>query len=240
MTSRSNHRTHLKPGGWLAVGVLAVLIVGALIVLIRPLTDPIRDLPTAGNTARHATITPYVSPTLTPVASATPLPAGWTQQPGLNGQSVLVPPDAIKQQIEAAFETALACRFVEDAPDAELLKQPDKVTLCDQAQAVSTLSFAADRADNTREIVTLGVLNPVQCQSVTHCTLAQAKLAIKGVILYGEVCGQIKQASPCIVREGLSGLQPYQLHILTLQQEAGIWHVARWDIEPLPGPPPSP
>ncbi len=238
MPSRSNHRARLKPGGWLAVGVLAMLIIGGISGLLRPLTEPIRHLSNGGTV--YPTITPYVPPTLTPVASATPLPAGWTRQLGLNGQAVLVPPDVIKDQIEAAFETALACRLVADASDADLLQQADKATLCDRAQAVSTLSLAADRVDNTREIVTLGVLNPVQCDSTTRCTLAQAKLAIKGVILYGEVCRQIRQASPCVVRQGLSGLQPYQLQILILHQEAGIWLVSRWAVERLPGPPPSP
>ena len=37
---------------------------------------------------------------------ATPLPTGWTRQPGLSGQSVLVPPAEVQHQIEAAFETA--------------------------------------------------------------------------------------------------------------------------------------
>ncbi len=238
MTSQRSKRPRLKPGGWLAVGVLAVLIVGGISGLIRPLTEPIRNLSNTG--AVYSTITPYAPPTQPSLASATPLPEGWTRQSGLSGQPILVPPAKVQQQIEATFETALACRIVADAPDADLLQQPDKATLCDRAQAVSSVSLAADRVDNAREIVTLGALNPVQCDSTTRCTLAQAKLAVKGVILYGEVCHQIKQASPCVVREGLSGLQPYQLQILTLQQEAGTWHVSRWIVERLPGPPPSP
>ena len=237
----THRKSTLKPAGWLGVVILAVLGSGLLGLLIRPLTEPIRSLPTGGTGTVQPTITPYVKPSVTPVPSATSLPVGWTPATGLNGQRVFRPPTEVEQQIVAAFEAVWACELVADAPDSTLRKL-DRTALCTAARLNSTGEVSAGRgAGNAIEIVASGRLNPIECASVKACSLARAKLAVKGVVLFGDVCTQVKQSSPCIVRHGLTGLQPYQLRLATIAlQEDGTWQVVNWTTVKLPGPPPSP
>lgn len=240
----THRKSTLKPAGWLGLAVLAVLGLGLIGLLIRPLTEPIRSLPEVGAGSAgtlNPTITPYVKPSLTLAPGATPLPAGWTQAPGLNGQLVFVPSAEIQQQITAAFEAVWACELVEDAPDSTLRKL-DLTALCTAARLNSTDAISVGRGQgNAVEIVTSGRLNPIECASLTTCDMARAKLEVKGVVLFGDVCTQVKQSSPCIVRQGLTGLQPYQLRLATLAlQEDGTWKVVNWTTVKLPGPPPSP
>ena len=152
-----------------------------------------------------------------------------------------VPQLAGQQQITTAFEAVWACELVEDAPDSTLRKL-DLTALCAAARLNSTDASSTGRGQgNAVEIVTSGRLNPIECASLTTCDMARAKLEVKGVVLFGDVCTQVKQASPCIVRQGLTGLQPYQLRLATLAlQEDGTWQVVNWTTAKLPGPPPSP
>src|SRR5450756_518159 len=111
MTTHTSTRKPLyrriKPVGWLAIAVLTVLFVGLALLLIKPLTYPIRSLPAAGSTIDRSivTITPYREPTLTPAPSATPLPAGWTQATDPDGKPYLVSPADTEQAVRSAFET---------------------------------------------------------------------------------------------------------------------------------------
>lgn len=242
-TNQSNRKATLKPAGWLAVVVLAGLVIGLIGVFVQPLTDPFRGLPASGSGAvvgtLHPTITPYVAPSITPVPSATPLPDGWTQAKSLSGQVVFVPPPDIEQVIKAAFNTAWACEWVEDAPDADL-RQIDQTTLCRAAREVA-LAEVTVGLGNDIEIITAGPLNPIQCATLTSCDLARAKLEVRGVVLFGGICDQVKQSSPCVVRQGLSGLEPNQLRLATIaRQEDGTWKIVKWIKEKLPGPPPAP
>ena len=233
-------KSTLKPAGWLGIVVLAALALGLIGLLVRPLTEPIRSLPEVGAGAGtvHPTITPYVKPSVTPAPSATPLPGGWTQTKSLNGQLVFVPPAEVEQEIKAAFEAVWGCNFVEDAPDATL-KKTEQATLCQVAYRKAITGVKIDLG-NAIEIVTAGPLNPVQCATMTRCDLARAKLEVKGVVLFGDICTQVKQSSPCIARQGVSGLEPYQLWLATVaRQEDGTWKVVKWISEKLPGPPPS-
>ena len=44
----THRKSSLKPAGWLGLAVLAVLGLGLIGLLIRPLTEPIRSLPEGG------------------------------------------------------------------------------------------------------------------------------------------------------------------------------------------------
>ena len=235
----NQQKSKLTPAGWLAVVVVAVLLFGTGGLLLRPLAEPIRALPEARTVVGTlpATITPYVKPSATPVPTATPLPGGWTQTKGLNGQTVFVPPAEIEQEIVAAFNAAWGCSFVEDAPDATLEKT-DQAALC-QAAYSKAITGIEIGFGNTIEIVTAGPLNPIQCATLTNCDLARAKLEVNGVVLFGDICTQVKQSSPCIARQGVSGLEPYQLWLASVaRQEDGTWKLVKWKSEKLPGPPP--
>lgn len=237
---RYQQTSKLTPAGWLAVVVVAVLLVGVGGLLLRPLGEPIRALPEAGLAVGTIppTITPYVKPSVTPAPTATPLPGGWTQAKGLNGQMVFVPPAGVEQEIKAAFEAAWACNFIEDAPDA-ILQTTDQSMLCQIAYS-KAITGAKIGFGNAIEIVTAGPVNPIQCATLTSCELARAKLEVKGVVLFGEICTQVNKSSPCVARQGVSGLESYQLWLATVgRQEDGTWKVVKWVSEKLPGPPPS-
>ncbi len=229
----------IKPLGWVLIALAAISLMSLIAVMARPLTSSIRALPTGAEAISTApTITPYVKPTDTVAPTQTPLPGGWTQGQSLNGRAVLVPPPAVQQQIEEAYHAVFACAFAVDASDPDLKKLPEKQVVCDQAQ--KWMSYPVDRG-NSIELATFGPLNPVTCTNDHSCTVRQAKLEFKGELLSGDICQQIKQSSPCVVRQGITGPQSYQLQIATVElQENGIWKITRWDVEQLPGPPPSP
>jgi hypothetical protein len=76
----------VTPLGWLFIGFFAVIAVSLVVLAIRPLTYPIRSLPTGIEAKSTApTITPYLKPTDVAAPTSTPLPGGWTQGKSLNG-----------------------------------------------------------------------------------------------------------------------------------------------------------
>jgi hypothetical protein len=230
--------TRIKPAGWLAIGVLAVLGIGVLGTLIRPLTAQPLPAVEAIGTLEPRTPTPdRHEPT------STPLPAGWTMKNDVTG-AYLAPSADVEQQVKEAFEAVFACYYTEDMDDASLRQQPDKDTLCALAQQHSTPEFATTLESSTfREINTLGPINPVHCLDATTCTVARAKLEVKGAILFDAAgCQKLNQTAPCAYRNSeIKGLTPYQLHIATVTlQEDQTWKVTDWAIEQLPEPPPSP
>lgn len=244
MTTHSSSRKpfRLKPAGWLAVAILVVLVVGAAGMMLRSLTAPIRELPPAGATPIkvNPTITPYRAPTKTSVPSATPLPAGWTQGRGLNGQTVFVPPAEVQAEIKAAFMAVLNCDHVEDTSDADLLAQPGKVVLCEQATQASIAGFPMyywRRVRNGREINKFGPINPIECATLRTCTVVRAKLGVMGVMVTEDV------PEPSIYRGEIKGqgpYEPYELYTATVVFEEERWKVADLAVQKLPGPPPSP
>ena len=244
----TNRKSTLKPAGWLAVVVLAVLGIGLIGLLVRPLTEPIRTLPEVGAVGTlNPTITPYVKPSVTPVPSATPLPGGWTQEKGLNGQLVFVPPAETQKQILEVLNAVVACGHVEDAPDKVLLALPNKQTACDTAKGLSAWAVSQPQhrvMTNSREINKFGPVNPIQCADFKTCTVARAKLDLLGFISNEiDVCQSLlkKETAPCIYRGKLANSKPYQMFILTIvKQGDGTWKANTWTSEELPGPPPSP
>ena len=228
----------IKPLGWLFIAFFAVIVVSLVVLALRPLTYSIRNLPTGAEAQALApTITPYVKPTTTIAPTHTSLPGGWTQGMSLNGTPMLVPPEEEQEKITLAFQSVWDCHFSDEAPDAAL-KQAARADRCAQAKRVAAYSLGLGNG-NALEIITAGPLNPIQCTDSTRCTLARAKLEVKGAVMDGAVCRQIKQSSPCVVRAGIQGLTPYQVYIATIVKEHGTWIVTQWDTEQLPGPPPS-
>ena len=240
MTTPSSSRksVRLKPAGWLAVAVIAVLIIGGLGVLLQPVTHQPVSL--------ASIVTPLPTwtkaPTITPVPSATPLPAGWTQQRSIDGRSYFAPSADIETQIQTAFATVLSCNYVEDGSDASLKQLSDKSTACDQAQQAAGNGFTVwQLLRNGREIDTFGPLNPVQCQSTTTCTIARAKLGVVGVLVSTAAdCQKMKTTAPCVYRGKVTGPEPYELLIATVSMENSQWKVTHFDTQRLPGPPPAP
>lgn len=235
---KTQAKPRIKPAGWLAIGVLLALAIGLAGTLVRPLTT--QPLPASDEIGAVTTWTP--TPDRRP-PTASPLPGGWTIQKDLAGQDYLAPPTEVEAQIKEAFGAVLACYYAEDANDAALLRQPDRATLCETARQAAIAGYAdgIDAQVNLREIDTFGPINPPRCADTTSCNIARAKLEVKGAIMYGDICGQIGQASPCVVRQGISGLQPYQLHRATIElQENGSWKVVAWETEQLPEPPSLP
>ena len=243
----------IKPAGWLTIFVFALLFIGLAGLALRTLTAPIRSLPAEGATPdkAYATITLYHDPTKTPVptisspsvSGTTPLPAGWTQQTGLDGKPYLAPPADVQEQILNAFKNVVDCNYAEDAPDNVLLNHPDdKKTFCDRAQqsAVSTVTVSLT---NIREITKLGPVNPIQCQNTNTCTVAQAKLGFFGAVMYDQSsCGSHYKNGGCLYRgTDTGGLEPYLILVASVtRQENGSWKVSNLDRQKLPGPPPSP
>jgi len=240
MTTRtsSRHSIRLKPAGWLAIVVLGVLVVGCVGVLMQPVTH--QPVPMASIMTPLPTWTK--SPTDTPVPKATPLPIGWTQQRGIDGKPFLAPPAETETQIKNVFAAVLACNYAEDAPDSALKQQPDKTTLCDQAQQTVGGGFTVwQLLRNGREIDTFGPINPVQCQSVTTCTIARAKLEVKGVLVTTPAdCKKMNSTAPCVYRGTVKGPVPYELLIATVSLEDSQWKVTNLVVQKLPGPPPAP
>ncbi len=238
--------TQIKPAGWLAIGVLVALMIGLGGLLIQPLAA--RPLPASDLIGTVATPRSGAQAAWTPTPdrrspTAIPLPDGWAQKTDLTGQPYIAPPADVEVQLKEAFSAVLACYYAEDAEDAVLQQQPDRVALCETATQHAVASYAAsiDANINMREIDTFGPINPPRCTGTTTCSVARAKLEVKGSLMYGDICDQIGQTSPCVVREGISGLKPYQLHIATMKrQENGSWKVVAWNTEQLPEPPSSP
>jgi hypothetical protein len=240
MTTPSSSRksVRLKPAGWLAIAVLAVIIVGGLGVLLQPVTHQPVSL--------TSIMTPLPTwtkvPTVTPVPSATPLPAGWTQQRSVDGRSYFALPADIEAQIQVALTAVLSCNYVEDASDTALKQLPDKSAACDQAQQAAGNGFTVwQLLRNGREIDTFGPSMPAQCQSTTSCTLTRAKLGIKGVLITTAAdCRKMNATVPCVYRGSVKGPEPYELLIATVSLENGQWKVTHLDAQKLPGPPPAP
>jgi hypothetical protein len=224
-----------------------VSLVGLALValLARPLLADVRTLPSgAAAQATAPTITPYVKPVEPLSPGTTPLPDGWTQKKGLTGQLNLAPPDEVRQQIEAAFTTALACNYVEDSEDAALLAAPSRNELCAAARAVAAEQasvLATPVPANARQIAHFGPLNSVACESTTRCQIARAKLGIAGMIMEQAAdCAKIKASAPCVYRNAaIKGLPLYEIIIARLSLEKGIWKITQWHTEELPGPPPA-
>ncbi|HKZ86613.1 MAG TPA: hypothetical protein VJ793_23525 [Anaerolineae bacterium] len=244
----TQNKTRIKPAGWLAIVVLAALAIGVLGTLIRPLTAQPLPASEVIGTIEPRTPTPdrrAPTPLGGAQAATTPLPEGWTlKTEQLSGKTYFAPPAEVEQQIIEAFNAVLACYYAEDADDTTLLQQPDKNALCASAQQRSTSGFATTIEPSTfREINILGPINPVRCTDMTTCTVARAKLQVKGAILFDAAsCQKLNQTAPCAYRNSeIKGLTPYQLHIATVTlQEDKTWKVADWAIEQLPEPPPSP
>ena len=244
-----NKTTHqsvkrIKPIGWLMIGLLSIVGLALVALLLRPLTADVRTLP-MGIDARvsASTITPDAQPARAALAMATPLPTGWTQGKGLDGQPNLVPPEDVKQKIEAAFTTALACNYAEDGEDAALLASAPRSELCTAALAVAAdqaIVIATPMPNNARQITRFGTIN-LSCATVTRCQIARAKLGITGMIMdQPQDCAKINiNHAPCMYRQTVKGLPLYEILIASMAQENGTWKITTWRTEELPGPPPS-
>lgn len=233
----------IKPIGWLMIGLLGVMGFTLVALLVRPLTADVRTLPTGAEAqAVASTITPYAQPKHTEPPLTTPLPTGWAQKKGLDGNMNLMPPEDVKQKIEAAFATALACNYAEDGEDATLLAGPSRSELCAAALAVTTAQatkLATPVPGNARQITHLGPLNTIVCESTTRCEIARAKLGIAGMIMEQAAdCAKIKASAPCLYRHDVQGLPLYEILIANLSLENGTWKIIQWRTEELPGPPP--
>lgn len=243
-TTQKSLLKRITPIGWLLIGLLSLVGLTLVALLVRPLLADVRTLPSgAAAQATAPTITPYAKPAQPLPPGATPLPDGWTQKKGLTGQLQLVPPDEVRQQIEAAFATALACNYVEDGEDAALLAAPPRSELCAAARAVAAeqaSALATPVPGNARQIARFGPLNAVACESTTHCQIARAKLGIAGVVMERDAdCAKIKAIAPCVYRNTVQGLPLYEIIIARLSLEKGIWKITQWHTEELPGPPPA-
>lgn len=232
----------IRPLGWVLSALAAVIVVGLIAVLARPLTSSVRSLPTGAEAVSTApTITPYVKPTNTVASTITPLPGGWTQSKALNGQTVLMPPEDIKASIEEMFDAVVQCNYIEDAPDSELLAAAtDKQAACDKAKRLAVTNVALS---NVSEITQLGPVNPVQCRDLNTCTIARAKNGFFGAVLYDKkACGTRYTNGGCVYRgTETGGLEPYLILIATVtRQEDGTWKISELNREKLPGPPPTP
>jgi hypothetical protein len=245
--NRTNNKPvvkRIKPIGWLMIGLLGIVGLTLVALLLRPLTADVRTLPMG--VAAHATastITPYAQSARTALPMATPLPTGWAQGKGLDGQPNLVPPEDVKQKIEAVFATALACNYAEDAEDASLLASPPRGELCAAALAVTAdqaTVIATPVPNNARQITRFGTIN-LSCASTTRCQIARAKLGITGMIMdQPQDCAKIKiNHAPCLYRQTVKGLPLYEILIASMAQENGTWKITAWRTEELPGPPPS-
>jgi hypothetical protein len=227
----------ITPLGWIFVACFAVLAVGLVGLALRPLTYPIRSLPTGAEALSTApTITPYTEPTQTVAPTQTPLPDGWTQAQALDGKLMYVPGEADRVQIVTAFDSVWHCNFV-DAAEREPVKQSRDEVCAEAALVAPNLALGNG---NAREMITAGPLNQPQCTDITHCQVARAKLAVRGAVMDGDICQQIKKNSPCVITEGITGLHPYQLQIATIVKEDNAWRVSAWKTEQLPGPLPTP
>jgi hypothetical protein len=234
----------IKPIGWLMIGLLSIVGLAFVALLLRPLAADVRTLPTGVDAQVIAsTITPDTQPARTAQSMATPLPAGWTQKKGLDGQPNLMPPEDVKQKIEAVFATALACNYAADGEDATLLASPQRSELCAAALAVTigqATKLATPVPGNARQITHLGPLNTIVCESTTRCEIARAKLGIAGMIMEQAAdCAKIKASAPCLYRHDVQGLPLYEILIASLSLENGLWKITQWRTEELPGPPPS-
>ena len=234
----------IKPIGWLMIGLLGFVGLTLVALLLRPLTADVRTLP-EGTAAQAvaSTITPYAQPTRTALPMATSLPTGWTQGKGLDGQLNLVPPEDVKQKIEAVFATALACNYAEEGDDASLLASPLRSELCAAALAVTAdqaTMIATPVPNNARQITRFGTIN-LSCASATRCQIARAKLGITGMIMdQPQDCAKIKiNHAPCLYRQAVKGLPLYEILIASMAQENGTWKITAWRTEELPGPPTS-
>jgi hypothetical protein len=227
----------LKPAGWLAFGIVLVLAIGLVGCFMQPLSQTLTPV--------AALMTPQPTWTSAPLATtqptATPLPAGWRQSIGLDGQPYFEPPDAIAQQIKAIFQAVIDCNYVQDGQysDAALVKL-DKQTVCAQAQA-QALPGVEVSLSNIRQLTQLGNVNPVECHDTRTCTIARAKLGLLGVLGYDAKMCQ-PAASPCVYHHiQFSGVEPYLIVHATLSlQEDGKWKISNLHTEVIPPPPSSP
>ncbi len=237
-STRKPFYRRIKPVGWLALAVFAVLFFSLALLLLRPILSP--GISLANALTPPPTWTPVLlTPTRTPVPSATPLPTGWTQQIGLNGQPYLAPPADVEQTVRTAFETVTGCFSVQDAKDAVLLKY-DRASVCQKAQQI-----APQYTRNLGDVVTVvSKLGPesITCSDKTTCAVSQAHLGIARFISYdSQVCRELGlPQTPCLNHNYDNyDLSKYFIWIVTFQMEGGTWKVTDWKLEKLPGPPPA-
>lgn len=242
----------VKPAGWVALAVGAVLVLAILGLLFRfawPRLVGIDRLPPMVESA-GATLTPTSAnrapsgpPKPDPVGTP---PPGWGMEVDITGDEYLSPSPEDEAAIREAFGVVLALLAAEEAPDevamgyewdeivarADELAAPEVVDLYRERRIFALTDFAPE--------------NPIRCENYETCTAMRVKMGSNGLVAYDEeLCMTLQGVSSispdharCVFRE-FTDQNPYQVYIATVKlEEDGIWRVTYWQIEDI-SPPPS-
>jgi hypothetical protein len=231
----------IKPAGWIAAAVVVLVVVGGVGLAGRaiwPRVWGLRSLEPVALTPRlpKPTAMAALSPTPPPVPE---LPSqDWGRSRDIAGEFLVPPPDD-EAAVREAFAAVLACQFLEDRPDEEVLAF-DREALLERLPGYA----APHLVDFCRQVLsvglgTLGPENPVRCSDRDTCTLGRAKTGPSaGALIYlEEVCGARGLGTPCVARDVFDE-HPYLMFLATAERQGdGTWMVTDWEIEHLPAPP---
>jgi len=230
----------IKPAGWLAIAVLALLALSFVLWGYRAISTFIE----ARRLANPEPIVFVPTPTRTPKPTPTPLPKGWQEVTDIiTGKTYLAPPPEEEKKIREAFNALFALYVIEDADDATLKKfdlEAAKKRLYEYATKEIADWYASWSSVIIRKV---GPDNPVRCKDQSECTLAKAGIGFLGVLSYSpSMCQANKQTAPCVLRVGQYKIKtdtPYGVAIIaTLRKEGGKWVIVKVDAQPLPQPVP--
>ena len=108
--------SRIKPAGWLALAVVAILVIAVLGLAVRAVWPRMRGIEGLQSMAEYTPppVTPTVTPrpTVTPTGAPTGTPAGWTVQRDVAGDEYLAPPPEAEAAIRETFDAAMAVMYV--------------------------------------------------------------------------------------------------------------------------------
>lgn len=240
----------IKPAGWLALAVAAIIVVSVVVLAGQSLWVRVRGLETLppyhprfigtpGETMKN----PGQVYEAGSAGSGSVSGPTFSRQVDLAGRAYLAPPPAVEAQIRAAFNAVLGCALIQDVSDEEAAAYDRDAALESAAQLAAPELMDYYRRMTRIMLANLGPENAVYCQSESLCSVGQAKLGSNGGILYDEeMCAVIGGLdSPCVIRPerfDVTDQNPYQLYVATVRLQAdGVWRVVEMDVETLPKPP---